>query len=392
VAEWSKALDWNSSNIQKVFVGSNPTLSANQSRRPSRGVDRRKSPLMAAHHRFLPLLAGLLVLAPLGGCRRPPPAEHFNGETMGTTYSVTITALPQGVSRERIQSTIDDILSDIDRHLSTYDPASEISRFNASESTVAVPVSAELGAVVAIAQSVSEASGGAFDATVGPLVRAWGFGENAQAMPAAPDAEMLARLRSTTGYTRLRLSDHDRTLTKAVPELQLDVAGIAPGYAVDLIARRFELLGVSDFLVELGGEVRAKGRSPAGRPWRVAVEAPLAGERRPYAIVELDGAGTSTSGDYRDFRIVDGRRISHTIDPRTGEPVTNRLASVCVVHPSAAYADAYATALMVLGAEEGMKLAQRLNLAALFIVREGDDAGFKEQSTAAFTRLRRPLD
>jgi thiamine biosynthesis lipoprotein len=176
-----------------------------------------------------------------------------------------------------------------------------------------------------------------------------------------------------------------------VPGLQLDVNGIAPGYTVDLIAERFDALGVHDYLVELGGEVRAHGRSPAGRPWRVAVEVPLSGERKPYALVELEDLAISTSGDYREFRELDGRRFSHTIDPRSGAPVKHGLASVSVVHRSAAFADAYSTALMVLGPEAGMALAGRLGLAALFIERNANGSGFTEQSTPAFDRLRRPL-
>jgi thiamine biosynthesis lipoprotein len=193
------------------------------------------------------------------------------------------------------------------------------------------------------------------------------------------------------GFARLELAADGRSLRKTVPGLQLDVNGIAPGYAVDLIAERFDALGIRDYLVELGGEVRARGNSPAGRPWRVAVEAPLSGERKPFALVELDGLAVSTSGDYRDFREVSGRRFSHTLDPRTGAPVTHGLASVSVVHPSAAHADAYATALMVLGPDAGMALAGRLGLAALFIERGADGQPFTERSTPAFDRLRRPL-
>jgi thiamine biosynthesis lipoprotein len=208
---------------------------------------------------------------------------------------------------------------------------------------------------------------------------------------APPDAADLAALRADVGYEKLEVATDRRALRKTRPALQLDVSGVAPGHAVDQIADRLDALGLRDYLVELGGEVRAHGDSPAGRPWRIAVEAPLAGERRPFALVELDGLGASTSGDYRDFRVVDGHRLSHTIDPRTGTPVAHRLASVCVVHASAAYADAYATALMVLGPEEGLMLARRLGLAALFIVRVGDDGRLEERTTPGFERLRRPL-
>jgi len=331
-------------------------------------------------------------------CACTPAPEQFDGRTMGTTWSVTVTRLPEGVTREALQAVIDSVLEEINRHLSTYDPASEISAFNASRSTDAIEVSPQLREVVAISLEVSAATGGAFDITVGPLVRAWGFGSGqGAALPAAPPTldtapAALDRIRETTGYQKLELPAGVHTLRKALPTLELDVNGIAPGYAVDLIAERFEALGVRDYLVELGGELRARGRSPGGSPWRAAVEVPWSGERRPYTLVELDGMSASTSGDYRDFRIVGGRRVSHTIDPRTGAPVTNGLASVCVLLPSAARADGWATALMVLGPEDGLALARRSGLAALFIERDASGHGFSERSTPEFERLRRALD
>ena len=256
---------------------------------------------------------------------------------MGTTYSVTVASLPRAVRREAIQSAIDGVLDEVNRALSTYDSRSEISRFNANATTDPMVVSPSLRAVAVIAGEVSVATGGAFDITVGPLVQAWGFGVELPASEIAPGPGVINGLRAEVGFDRLELGADGRSLRKTVPGLQLDVNGIAPGYAVDLIAERFDALGVRDYLVELGGEVRARGSSPAGRPWRVAVEAPLSGERKPYALVELDGLAVSTSGDYRDFRELNGRRFSHTIDPRTGAPVTHGLASVSVVHPSAAF-------------------------------------------------------
>jgi thiamine biosynthesis lipoprotein len=310
---------------------------------------------------------------------------------MGTTYSVTVASHPRAVRREAIQSVIDDVLDDVNRTLSTYDPHSEISRLNANATTEPVVVSPSLRAVAALASEVSAATGGAFDITVGPLVQAWGFGVASPAPESVPDPGVIDKLRAEVGFDRLELGADGRSLRKALPGLQLDVNGIAPGYAVDLIAERFDALGVHDYLIELGGEVRARGISPAGRPWRVAVEVPLSGERKPYALVELDGLAVSTSGDYRDFRELDGRRFSHTIDPHAGAPVANGLASVSVVHRSAAFADAYSTALMVLGPDAGMALAGRLGLAALFIERDENGQGFTERSTPEFDRLRRTL-
>jgi FAD:protein FMN transferase len=344
------------------------------------------------------LARALPSLALLWACGCAPVAQQFDGHTMGTTYSITVTRLPDGVSRDALQRVVDGVLDEVNRHLSTYDATSEISAFNASRSTDAIVVSPQLRTVVAVAAEVSAASGGAFDITVGPLVRAWGFGSGqSEASPVAPSGldtapAALDRAREKIGYQKLELPADVHTLRKAVPALELDVDGIAPGYAVDLIAERFEALGVRDYLVELGGELRARGRSPAGRPWRVAVEAPLRGERKPYTLVELDGMSASTSGDYRDFRIVGGKRVSHTIDPRTGAPVTHRLASVCVLHRSAARADAWATALMVLGPVDGLALARRSGVAALLIERDAAGGGFTERSTPEFERLRRPLD
>jgi len=335
----------------------------------------------------IPVLA-MLVLA---ACARAPLPERFQGPTMGTTYSVVVASLPQDVTRDSLQSVIDAVLDESNRHLSTYDPTAELARFNAAAGTDWVPVSQPLFAVLSIAQEVSAATDGAFDVTVGPLVQRWGFGGGSDTA-AAPDPAEIAVLLESTGYTKLQLDPAGPSLRKAVGSLRVDVGAVAPGWAVDEIARRFEALGVERYLVEIGGEVRGHGLSPANRPWRVAIEAPLAGERRPYALVDLDGLGVSTSGDYRDFRLLDGRKVSHTIDPRTGAPVQHTLASVCVVHPSTAHADAYATALMVLGPEEGMALARRLGLAALFIERVGPQGDTREHSTPQFERLRRPLD
>jgi thiamine biosynthesis lipoprotein len=334
------------------------------------------------------LAAALLALG-LAACDSPR-VERLGGHTMGTTYEVVVTQPPRGVERADLQRVVDEVLADIDRHLSNWNPHSEISRFNAGNGTDWVPASAMLLRLLSTTQSVSRATDGAFDVTVAPLVRAWGFGTNATERVASPSDADLERLRRSVGYRKLELREAPPALRKVDPELHVDLDGVAPGLAVDLIAERLERLGAGNYLVELGGEVRARGRSHSGRPWRIAVEAPLPGERRPFAIVELDGRAVSTSGDYRDFREVDGRRVSHTIDPRSGTPVTHGLTSVTVIHSSAAEADAWATALMVLGPESGLALAEQNGLAALFI-RRADDDSLHETSSRAFPAFRRPL-
>ena len=309
---------------------------------------------------------------------------------MGTTYSVSIPRVPEGTDRAMVEAVIADVLREADEHLSGWNDRSELVRFNNSSSTDWQTVSPVLFESVAQAQSVSRATDGTFDVTVGPLVRAWGFGARASAETASPPAELLAQLRANVGHEKLELRPSPPALRKATPGLQIDLDGIAPGWAVDRIAVRLEALGLRDYLVELGGEVRARGANAEGRRWRVAIEAPKAGERQAYAVIELDGVGVSTSGDYRDYREVDGRRISHTIDPRSGAPVGHGLASVTVVRESVAEADAWATALMVLGPEEGMALARRERLAALFIRRGEQPGTFVADETPEFARLRVP--
>lgn len=332
----------------------------------------------------------LAALTFVTACSPAPESLRFTGPTMGTTYSVSVPRLPDGVPRASIETVIAEVLSEADQHLSGWNPESELVQFNVATHTDWQPVTPTLYAAAEQAIAVSQATDGAFDITVGPLVRAWGFGAGAAGSAPAPTAVELAQLLREVGHAKLELRQEPPALRKDVPGLSIDLDGIAPGWAVDRIAQRFEALGMRDYLVELGGEIRARGLSPDGRCWRIAVETPTPGERRAYAVIELDGVGVSTSGDYRDYREVDGRRISHTIDPRTGRPVAHGLASVTVVHESAAEADAWATALMVLGPEAGLVLARQRGLAALFIVRGAAAGAFVETSTPEFARLRLP--
>jgi thiamine biosynthesis lipoprotein len=285
---------------------------------------------------------------------------------MGTTYSVIVPKPPQGVDRDALQRTVDGVLDQVNRHLSTYEASSEITAINRSASTQWIEASAPLIGVLRASAEIRERSAGAFDITV-------------------------ATPRQENGPIGISLRDSPPALRKSRPDVRLDVDGIAPGYAVDEIARQVRALGVKDVLVEIGGEVAASGRSPSGRPWRIAIEEPLPGERRAYAVVELDGKSISTSGDYRDFRLVDGHRVSGTIDPRSGLPAPAGLESVSVIHDSTMYADGYATAFMVLGPEEGPRLARSLGLAVLFLVRDPGSGVLREISTPEFAQFRRPL-
>lgn len=309
----------------------------------------------------------------------------LSGPTQGTTFTLVLVGEHAPELLERVQAAVDAELAAIDAAMSTWRDDSELSRFNAAPAGRAFVVSPRLLDVLALGQSISERSGGAFDMSVRPLVEAWGFGRTKQAGREPPPDE-LERLRARVGWQQLEIDGEARTLTKQVEGLELDVAAIAPGYAADRLAAILEAEGIEHYMVELGGEVRSRGNNPQGEGWKIGIEQPDAqGARVVQAILRVHDAGVATSGDYRNYWEKDGVRYSHTIDPRTGRPITHTLASVTVVHETAAEADAWATALSVLGPDAGLALAAELELAAYFLVRTPE--GFETRTTAAYDAL-----
>ncbi|MFQ5792215.1 MAG: FAD:protein FMN transferase [Acidobacteriota bacterium] len=310
----------------------------------------------------------------------------FQGPTMGTRYTIKIVAEDLAEERqEELSRRIGQELALVDRKMSHYRKDSELSRFNRWQQTTPFSVSPETFAVFEHAQELSSLTGGALDVTVAPLVNAWGFGPEKRS-DEPPSDEHIRRLLARVGYTALELDRTQYNLRKKNPRLECDLSAIAKGYAVDRVAEALEAKGISDYMVEVGGEVRTGGYNAAGKPWRIAVERPVAGDGSFQRIVSLSGLSMATSGDYRNYYEVDGVRISHEIDPRTGFPIRHRTASVSVVEPDCVRADGWATALLVLGVEAGDALARKHDLAALFLVRE-DDGGFREHATPAFERL-----
>jgi thiamine biosynthesis lipoprotein len=265
--------------------------------------------------------------------------------------------------------------------MSTYRNDSELTQFNRYLGADWFAVSAETVAVVAEAQRLAELSEGAFDVTVGPLVNLWGFGPDPR-LATIPPADELAAARERVGYGMLEYRRDPPALRKARPDLYVDLSSIAKGFAVDQVATAIEKLGATDYLVEVGGELRTRGLSSRGEPWRVAIERPIPGQRSVERVIEPGDSALATSGDYRNYFELDGRRFSHTIDPATGQPIDHDLASVTVLHPSATVADGLATALLVQGAERGLLLCEKHAIAALMIVRAGD--GFQERTSSAF--------
>lgn len=288
--------------------------------------------------------------------------ERATGNAMGTTYSIQADC-PGTVPHDRIDAE----LARLNALLSTYDPHSELSRFNRGLSGMALPVSPELVAVVDAAFVVSGQTRGAFDATVAPLVALWGFG--ADAAQRMPGEQEVARALRSVDYRRVAHSRDPPRLEKLLPAT-LDLSGIAKGFAVDRVAGVLDDAGCGSYLIEFGGEIRASGNPSGGGPWRVGVESP-AGPDYVRTVLLVNGA-LATSGDYRQYRETDGVRVSHIIDPRTGYPVRHRLASVTVFADTAMTADALATALLVMGEAEASLFARDAGVAALFVVRAHD--------------------
>ncbi|WP_082806059.1 FAD:protein FMN transferase [Marichromatium gracile] len=333
--------------------------------------------------RLLPtlLLGALLALA---GCAQDDAPVELQGRTMGTHYSVKLYGLPDTLSAEQLQAQIDARLEQVNDLMSTYRPDSELSRFNASDSGDWFPVSLELAALVALAERISIFSIGAFDVTVGPAVNLWGFGPG-QPPEQLPSDAQLAEVRERIGFPRLEYRLDPPALRKEKPGVYVDLSGIAKGHGVDQVAAVLEAAGVTDYLAEVGGELRASGTKPDATPWRIAIERPEPGVREVHRIVTLHDAAMATSGDYRNFYEHDGKLYSHTINPITARPVTHTLASVSVIAADCAQADALATALLVLGPEAGLALAEAHDIAAFFVVREGD--GYSDRATSRFAAL-----
>ncbi|WP_430795300.1 FAD:protein FMN transferase [Achromobacter spanius] len=298
----------------------------------------------------------------------PARPAALAGATMGTTWSARM-ALPSGVAdaaaRQAIQAALDEVVA----QMSTWEAAADISRYNrAAPGWQTLP--AEFFHVLRHALMLAQDSGGAYDPTVGPLVNAWGFGPHQRAFePPSPAAVQAARERC--GWQRVPLDD-DRRAAWQPGGVYLDLSSIAKGFGVDRAAMAIDALGITDYLVEVGGELRARGKRPDGQPWRVAIEVPDASDDHALAL-PLENCSIATSGDYRRHAGDGDARYAHTIDPRTGQPVRNAVASVTVLHPVCMQADALATVLTVLGDTDGLAYARRHGLAALFILR-GEDA------------------
>ena len=333
------------------------------------------------------LVLGCLIALVCGRVDRSSQLSTFHGSTMGTTFTVkVVTGTLSESKRVRVQTLIEKELDEIDGKMSHYLHESDLSRLNKSRDTRPINVSGDTLAVFQHAQELAWLTGGAFDITVGALVNAWGFGPGRRPIE-PPSDETLARLVSQSGYTKLEIDLEESTIRKTEPTLTCDLSAIAKGYAVDRVTDALERKGFAHHMIEVGGEIRVTGLNESNQPWRIAIERPVPTSGLiAQRIVWLSDSAMATSGDYRNFYEMGGTRISHTIDPRSGRPVEHRLFSVSVVDELCARADGLATALAVLGPEEGYELAASQGWAALFIV-SGDEGGFIEQMTPSFAGM-----
>lgn len=323
---------------------------------------------------------------------------YIEGPTMGTQYhiKVVVEKSSKTVGLVKLQKLINDRLIDVNKKMSTYIPSSELSLLNKETIDTWLPVSHDMFEVLMLSNDVSKASQGAFDITVGPLVNLWGFGP--KKTKTIPSDEQVQTLMGTIGFDNIQLlavepaddastaanANNDQNPTKSdisaslsrikkAKDVYIDLSAIAKGFACDLIARDFRAMGLNDFMIEVGGELYVSGQSQKTEHWTIGVEKPSLTHEGALQAVSISDVGVATSGDYRNYYEVDGVRASHTLDPTTGKPITHNLVSVTVITESAAKADAYATALNVLGDKKGFALSKELNLAAYFISRVNDE-------------------
>lgn len=321
------------------------------------------------------LLSLLLFVA----CSREIELTRLSGETMGTTWHVSL-RVPVEHTPEQLAETVQQALDRVNASMSTYRPDSDLGRFNQSPTMQWIDISPDTFEVTRIALQVARETDNAFNPAVAELVDLWGFGPTDRE-GVLPSAAQIATALADSQLDNLEFDQVKPAMRKLAP-MQLDYSAIAKGYGVDLVALRMEQAGVRDYMIEVGGEVRTAGRHSSARPWRIGIERPQLAQGDAIAAIALGSEAVATSGDYRNYREVDGVRFAHTIDPVTGYPVVHTLASVTVIAPTATLADAYATAINVMGPERGLEFAEEMALPVYMLVKE--EQGFAALMSAAF--------
>ena len=314
-------------------------------------------------------LAFLLCMA---GCQQSPDVTRMSGPIFGTQWHLTYHGAGTVVDEQVVTQLIQDAFAVVDGSMNHYQPDSMLSRLNAAEAQTAMEVDWDFALVFNTALDIYYATDGAYDPSVSPLINLWGFGPKGPTR--RPSGNQLEETQKFVGLNAFAWDLSSRTFVKRDAMAMLDFSSIAKGYAVDLGADALAELGIANFMLEVGGEVQVRGKSPRGDQWRLAIEEPVPGVGgKIFTAISVSDVGIATSGDYRNFFESEGRRYSHLIDPRTGFPIEHDLVSATVIHPSTMLADAWATALMVVGTKEALRLANTYDLAVYLISRQGDE-------------------
>jgi thiamine biosynthesis lipoprotein len=330
-----------------------------------------------------PLTAILMALF-LAACQQGGDEPEFSGAAQGTTYHIKMVLNGQDVNLEALRKAVEDIFADIDIKLSNYREDSEISKLNRQKTTAWLPISKEIAELVAIAKVVNANSAGCLDLTIKPLFDLWGFSRHEMKVPAEADIE---RVLTHVGMDKIVLDQENLRLLKKDPEVGIDLSSVAQGYTVGAIANLLESKGINSYMVEIGGEMKVKGRKANGNEWRIAIEKPTPFAREVQKIISIhqeNGEAVMTSGTYRNFFEENGKAYSHIINPKTGKPVDHNLLSATVLDDDPTWADAWDTALLCLGEVEGYKAAEANQLRALFIYHDGNE--LKELFSSALAK------
>lgn len=323
----------------------------------------------------------LFIVAACDPAPEPGSETSFTGSTMGTTFTVKVIDLPDSIPADTIKQGLSDVLKDVNDKMSLWVKDSELVRFNQSVSTDWQPVSASLMAVAEAAQAISKETDGQFDVTLEPLIKLWGFSTKNMTRESPSDGE-IAQALGAIGYEKIQLSHNPPAMRKTAPALSVNLSAIAKGFGIDELARYLESHGLQNYMVEIGGDLRVKGLNAQRQPWKIAIEKPDAKSRAIHSVLSVQSTGMATSGDYRNYFEKDGERFSHIINAKTGRPITHKLASVTVLSETAMAADGWATALLAMGDKSGMVLAEKLGIAAFFLVRS--EGGFVEKRSSHF--------
>jgi len=306
----------------------------------------------------------MLMTLALAACKNRSQILEFSGFSMGTTYNVVAVDHDNRLDGVQVKSAVQASLALVNQQLSNWDSASEISQFNASGAENAFSMSGDLANVMNASAEVNAASDGRFDTTIGPLIELWGFGAPGRA--AMPNDDAIAQAMELSGQDTTLLLAGDQ-VSKQQAETQVYLAGIGKGYGADRVGAALQAMGINDYMIEIGGDLYAAGRNPDGLAWQIGIETPNPANRSVMNVVGLTGMGLATSGDYRNYFEVDGQRFSHLIDPTTGRPVTHSTASATVLADNAMLADAWSTAMLILGRERGLEIAAQHDIAVQFI-------------------------